>query len=51
MKSSNFKGIFIMYTRHMVKRYLVLLPSGPDTVHMSTIVVWPYGTYNYNTAL
>lgn len=51
MNYSNLKGIFIMYTRHMAKRYLVLLPSRPDTVHMSTIVVRPYGIYNYSTAL
>jgi len=29
----------------MEEQYLVLLPSGPDTVHTSTIVLWPLGNY------
>jgi len=32
----------------MAERYLVLLPSGPDTVHMPAIVMWPLGNY-YNS--
>src|SRR5699024_7657862 len=40
-------NVYYVHTTHD-GAYLVLLPSRPDTIHKSTIVVRPFGTYYYS---